>query len=209
MIRKLLFFALTAIGLLNIYACSPNAIKDLTPEDSQVFITDVKQGVNWNAYATFVLPDSVFTLNNQRAGIWNDLRAPRMTSSVATNLASRGYRRVDRSAKPDLGVNIIGITNVQNDLVANPNPWGWGGGGWGAGWGGGWGPGWGWGQSFSVVQSSEVYWYVEIIDLKNGTSQQPQPLWNAQIRGNGILDETLFNNTIGAIFAQSPYLKRN
>ena len=209
MIRKLFFSALTAIGLLNMCSCSPNAIKDLTPEDSQVFITDVKQGVNWNAYATFVLPNSVFLLNNQRAGIWNDLRAPRMTSSVATNLASRGYRRVDRSAKPDLGVNIIGITNVQNDLVANPNPWGWGGGGWGAGWGGGWGPGWGWGQSFSVVQSSEVYWYVEIIDLKNGTSQQPQPLWNAQIRGNGILDETLFNNMIGAIFAQSPYLKRN
>lgn len=209
MIRKLLFFALIAIGLFNMCSCSPNAIKDLTPEDSQVFITDVKSGVNWNAYATFVLPDSVFLLNNQRAGIWNDLRAPRMTSSVATNLASRGYRRVDRSAKPDLGVNIIGITNVQNDLVANPNPWGWGGGGWGAGWGGGWGPGWGWGQSFSVVQSSEVYWYVEIIDLKNGTSQQPIALWNAQIRGNGILDETLFNNMIGAIFAQSPYLKRN
>ncbi|TAF95756.1 MAG: DUF4136 domain-containing protein [Cytophagia bacterium] len=204
MTRYFILWTTAAITLAAVLGCSPNAIKDLTPEDSQVFITDVRSDANWSSYSTFSLADSVFTLNNQRAGIWNDSRAPGMTNSVANNLSSRGYKRVERHQKPDLGVSIIGISNVQNDIIANPNPWGWGG-----GWGGGWGPGWGWGPAFSVVQSSEVYWYVEIIDLKNATpGQTPRALWNAQIRGNGILDESLFNNMIGAIFAQSAYMKR-
>lgn len=203
--HTLILWLVVAAGLAAMYACKPNPINDLTPEDSQVFITDVRPNIDWSAYRTFSLPDTVFTLNNQQSGIWNDARAARMTSSVATNLLSRGYRRVERHENPDLRANIIGITNVQNDIIANPNPWGWGG-----GWSGGWGPGWGWGPAFSVVQSSEVYWYVEIVDLKNVIQgQPPRALWNAQIRGNGILDETLFSNMIGAIFAQSAYLKRN
>ncbi|MCU0338814.1 MAG: DUF4136 domain-containing protein [Spirosomaceae bacterium] len=206
---KPILFSLLLVAF--VAACNPDPIKDLSAEDSQVFITNVQSGVNWKSYATFALPDSVLTLNNQRSGIWNDPRASRMVNLVTTNMTQRGYRQVMRHQSPDLAMNIIGITNTQNNLVANPNPWLWDptwGAGWG--WGSGWGPGWGWGGGVSVVQSSETYWYVEIVDRKNALNgQQPRAIWNAQIRGNGLLDDTLFNSMIGAIFSQSSYINKN
>ena len=49
------------------WSCSPDALQDLTPEDSQVFITNYEKSVNFGNFNTFSLADSVFVLQNDRS----------------------------------------------------------------------------------------------------------------------------------------------
>ncbi|AEI49940.1 DUF4136 domain-containing protein [Runella slithyformis] len=183
------------------WSCNPDALQDLTPEDSQVFITNYEKNTNFGNYATFSMADSVYVVQNGRSGVstlgldYNVLRR------VATNMTNRGYTRVGKEAKPDFGVNVLRISETQTGVVANINPWNnyWGFGG-----------GFYYPPIYSYYQTTERYWSIEIIDLKNaGTSDRATVVWNAQIRGNGIFDDITVGSVIDAVFTQSAYLKKN
>jgi len=190
------------IGVIG-WSCTPNAIKDLTPEDSQVFITNYEKTAKFGDYNTFSLADSVFTLQNQRSGVSTLALDFRILGAVTNNMAKRGYSRVLRSNKPDLGVNVVRISETQSGVVANYNPWN-------SYWGFGGGAGYYYPPTYSYYQTTETYWYIEIIDLKNAaTGQQASVIWNAQIRGSGIFDESTLSTIIENVFTQSSYLKRN
>ncbi|MFN8343877.1 MAG: DUF4136 domain-containing protein [Spirosomataceae bacterium] len=184
------------------WSCAPDALQDLTPEDSQVFITNYEKTANFGNYQTFSLADSVYLLQNQRTGVSTLPLDFRILGRVADNLTQRGYTRIARGAKPDLGVNVIRISETQSGLVANYNPWN---SYWGYGGGGFYYP-----PTYSYYESTETYWYIEIVDLKNAVSgQQPTIIWNAQIRGSGIFDESTLGSVVENVFTQSGYLKRN
>ncbi|WP_051211090.1 DUF4136 domain-containing protein [Runella zeae] len=183
------------------FSCTPDPLQDLSLEDSQVFITNYDKNANFNNYATFSLADSVFVIQNDRSGVSTSAFDFRVLSRVAENMTKRGYNRILKDAKPDLGVNVMRISETQTGLVANYNPWN-------SYWG--YGGGFYYPPTYSYYQSTETYWYVEIIDLKNaGTSQQATVIWNGQIRGNGIFDENALFSIIDSLFAQSTYIKRN
>jgi len=87
--------------------------------------------------------------------------------------------------------------------VANYNPWN-------SYWGYGGGGGFYYPPTYSYYESTETYWYIEIVDLKNAVSgQQPSIIWNAQIRGSGIFDESTLASVVENVFTQSTYLKKN
>lgn len=185
------------------WSCAPDALQDLTPEDSQVFITNYQKSANFGNYQTFSLADSVYTLQNQRAGVSTTSLDFRILGRVTDNLTKRGYKRILRSEKPDLGVNVIRISETQSGVVANYNPWN-------SYWGYGGGGGFYYPPTYSYYENTETYWYIEIIDLKNAVSgQQATVIWNAQIRGSGIFDESTLASVVENVFTQSGYLKRN
>lgn len=185
------------------WSCAPDALQDLTPEDSQVFITNYQKSANFGNYQTFSLADSVYLLQNQRTGVSTLPLDFRILGRVADNLTQRGYKRISRSEKPDLGVNVIRISETQSGVVANYNPWN-------SYWGYGGGGGFYYPPTYSYYESTETYWYIEIVDLKNATSgQQPTIIWSAQIRGSGIFDESTLASVVENVFTQSSYLKKN
>lgn len=185
------------------WSCAPDALQDLTPEDSQVFITNYQKSANFGNYQTFSLADSVYLLQNQRTGVSTLPLDFRILGRVADNLTKRGYKRILRSEKPDLGVNVIRISETQSGVVANYNPWN-------SYWGYGGGGGFYYPPTYSYYESTETYWYIEIVDLKNAVSgQQPTIIWNAQIRGDGIFDESTLASVVENVFTQSSYLKKN
>lgn len=185
------------------WSCAPDALQDLTLEDSQVFITNYQKSANFGTYQTFSLADSVYLLQNQRTGVSTLPLDFRILGRVADNLTKRGYKRILRSEKPDLGVNVIRISETQSGVVANYNPWN-------SYWGYGGGGGFYYPPTYSYYESTETYWYIEIVDLKNAVSgQRPSIIWNAQIRGSGIFDESTLASVVENVFTQSTYLKKN
>ncbi|MEZ4904345.1 MAG: DUF4136 domain-containing protein [Spirosomataceae bacterium] len=186
-------------------ACTPDPLKDLTPEETQVFITNYEKNTKFGDYKTFSLADSVFTLQNQRSGVSTLPLDFRMLGSVTNNMAKRGYNRVSKTSNPDLGINVVRISETQSGVVANYNPWNsyWG-------FGGGVGGGFYYPPTYSYYQTTETYWHLEIVDLKKAQAgQQASIIWNAQIRGSGIFDESTVATIVDNVFAQSDYLKRN
>jgi len=196
-----------SVGLV---ACDRDPVDDLSPEDSQVFITNHDRTVNFATFKTFAIVDSVTILSNERdarpSATSRDLA---LIARIAENLRNRGYVQVARTEKPDLGLNVSIISNTYVGVVNN-NPYG---GGYGGGnWGGGFGGGFYYPPSYSYYQVSDNYWYTEAIDLKNpvtGQGGQPQlkVIWNAEIRGDGIFDTVSTNRIVDAVFAQSDYFK--
>ncbi len=191
-------FAIAAIS----WSCNPDALQDLTPEDSQVFITNYDKNTGFGNYSTFSLADSVFVVQNDRSGVSTTALDYRVLSRVAENMTKRGYTRVAKATKPDFGINVLRISETQTGVVANYNPWN---NYWGYG-----GSGFYYPPSYSYYQTTETYWYVEIIDLKTAaTSDKATVVWNAQVRGDGIFDESAVASVIDAVFTQSSYLKKN
>ncbi|MCY7352314.1 MAG: DUF4136 domain-containing protein [Cytophagaceae bacterium] len=190
--------------------CKNDPIGDLSPQDSQVFITNHDPSANFSEYRTFSVVDSVAVLGNQGNNrLSATTRELIFINRITESLLSRGFVQVARTAKPDLGINVARISNSYVNVVANNFNYG----GYGSNY---WGYG-GYGNyyyppSYSYYQVDENYWYVEAIDLKNPvTSQSGQSqlkaVWSAEIRGNGIFDETSLSNIVDAVFAQSDYFR--
>jgi hypothetical protein len=200
---------LAVVGVALVAGCNRDPLRDLSPEDSQVFITNHDASANFGNYKTFSIRDSVAVLGNQGQVQYSTTsRELDFVARVISNLEQRGYVRVERSQNPDIGVNVARVSNSYTGVTANPfyDPF-WG--GWG-GWG--WGGGLYYPQTYSYYQVRENYWYSEIIDLKNPRAgqngqQQLPVVWTAEIRGNGIFDQTSISRVVDAVFAQSEYLR--
>ncbi len=193
-------------------ACRDNATDGLTPQDSQVYITNYDRSVNFNQYKTFSLPDSVVVQsNNQLITVRGDIE-DRFITNVANALQSRGFRRVGRGQPADIGVAIIRVNNRFTGVGVNQNAYysNYWLGGFGGGLGGfGFNPFF---PSYYTYQVSERYWQIQMVDLKNrppatGPDQvQLTVIFDATIRGGDITSTQDVDTAINAIFAQSPYL---
>jgi hypothetical protein len=193
-------------------ACRNNALDNLSPEDSKVYITNYDRSVNFSQYKTFSMPDSVVIESND--GYLPSLGAleSSFTSGVASTLTSRGFQRVSRGASADLGVAVIRVDNQYTGVSLDP--YAYYGGYWGGGFGGFGGAGYyPYYPSYYTYQVAEKYWEVQIVDLKNRTTTgtgnnqtQLNVIYNASIRGSDITDTQAINTALAAIFAQSPYL---
>lgn len=194
-----------------ISSCRPDSLKDLSPEESQVFITNRDRSVNFANYKTFSLPDSVIAVSNDQSQVSNTGLEPTFLNRLAQELTSRGYQRVNRRANADLGVAVMLINNSYVGVSSMPfspyylDYWGYGGlGGWG-----GFGPYYP--NYYSFYQVSDTYWMIQLLDLKspNTADQELNVIWQAQIRGSGIFDANSVNTILSRVFEQSPYLRAN
>lgn len=192
-------------------ACKDNAIDDLSPADSPVYITNYDRSVNFGQYKTFSLPDSVIIESNDNYETTQTAISSRFVTNVANAMTAKGFQRVSKGDSADLGVAIIRVNNQYTGVASNPysyysSYWGYGGLG-----GYGYSPYY---PSYYTYQVTDQYWEIQIVDLKNrpatgtGTGQpQLNVIYDATIRGTDITDQQAVDTAITAIFNQSPYLK--
>ncbi|GHB81463.1 DUF4136 domain-containing protein [Persicitalea jodogahamensis] len=200
------------LALITVFtACQNDPLSDLTVEDSQVFITNHDESVNFKQFKTFSIVDSVLIIGNQGTGTTLGATDIQFLNTVVQQMKNLGYQYVSPKEGPDVGINVAQVRNAYVNVVSQPNPYY--GNYWGGGFGGGYFPGYGYGypSSYSYVQTREAYWYLEMLDFKNPDVQNEQynVIWNAQIRGNGLFDGVDFDTMVRSVFEQSSYLKIN
>lgn len=204
----LLFLA--AGGVLT--GCRDNAINDLAPADSPVYITNYDNTINFGQYKTFSLPDSVVVQSNDNYQTLRSTVADQFVSNVAAALTAKGYQRVAKGQPADLGVAIIRVNNQYTGIASNPYSY------YSSYWGGGYGGLGGYGyspyyQSYYTYQVTDQYWEIQMVDLKNAptTSGTDKPqlsvVYDATVRGTDVTDTQSVDAATSAIFSQSPYLK--
>lgn len=192
-------------GLL-LSSCSDSPVSDLTYEETHVFFTNRDKDINFSDYKSFSIVDSVYVISNQGEGTSLSETDRSMINRLIQNMQQMGYEYVGPNDDPDVGITVQIVDNRYLNLVQIPI-----GGGWGGYWGG-WG-GWGMGMPsyFTYQQVQELYWIISMIDFKNPdtTNQQLKVIWNAQIRGEGLYQNSLIPGMVDKVFVQSPYLKIN
>ncbi|WP_420150021.1 DUF4136 domain-containing protein [Spirosoma sp.] len=191
-------------------ACQDNAINDLNPADSPVYITNYDRSVNFAQYKTFSLPDSVVIQSNDSYAAVKNSISDQFVTDVAAGLAAKGFQRVSKGDSADLGVVILRVNNRYTGIASNPysyysNYWGFG----GLGGLGGYNPYY---PSYYTYQVTDQYWEIQIVDLKNAPpnssgQQQLNVLYDATIRGTDVTDTQAVTTAVTSIFNQSPYLQ--
>jgi hypothetical protein len=195
-------FLLLIVGL-GVMSCSKDPINDLSNEESLVYITNHDQSANFSQYKTFSIVDSVLIVENNRAGTSLDDIDRAMLQRLITNMQNMGYKYVSKDQKPDVGINVSWITNTYLNVVSQPLS---------SYYGGYWG-GYGYGSPsyYSYYETSESSWLISMLDFKNpqttASGKTFNVIWDAQIRGAAIGDQTLIDKMADSIFGQSGYLK--
>jgi len=166
---------------------------------------------NYNSYKTYHISDTIAFLNNSSQDsmiVGNDAKL--MVDAVKNNLNARGYTYVSRNSKPDLGISMIAIKNVQAGVIY-PGWWYGGYYGWWGGYWGGYYPYYPYGVPYVVTSGNVV---IDMLDLKNApTEEKYNVLWTAWV-GGGLATTTSVNiqlsvDAINQAFVQSPYINAN
>ena len=190
-------------------SCTKDPLKNMSDEDSRIYITNRDSTANFSSYKTYSLADSVSLIDNGRfAGREATAWDVQVTSAIASALNARGFVRVARSANPDLGINVSRVYNTSTNVVNLGDYYG--------GYGSYYDPYyWGYGgydyyfpSSYGVYQSTEALLSTDILDLKNAAANgKINGVWNGVVRGEGIFQSSNVQSNVQALFDQSPYLR--
>jgi hypothetical protein len=180
--------------------------------DQLVVSTNYDTLANFNSYATYAMPTDTIGLvsnsTNDTIVTANRSDFPRpVLDAVRTNLNDRGYRRVERSENPDLGINVVVVNdyNVFQQIVY-PDPYYYPGNYYAGYYGYG-----------SLYYSPYINTYayntgvliIEIVDLKNRTpDNKVRVIWTAYL-GDIYSTISLREQAVSAInqaFQQSPFI---
>lgn len=191
--------------------CTKDPIKNLTADESRIYITNYDTAVSFNNYKTFKLADSIAVIEN------NQLRARERTSidaqfieAVSSALKQRGYVRVASSQPADLAVTVSAITNTSTQVVSYPDYYG-------GYYGSFWDPFY-WdypGYSYyvptyyGIYETGETALSIDMVDLKNANdnNNQLRVIWSGLIRGAGVFSGSNTNDQVNSLFSQSTYLR--
>jgi hypothetical protein len=202
--------ALSALVVL-LSGCTKDPLKDLTAEESRIYITNFDSTANFASFKTYSIVDSVAVIENNKlvdkAKATYDVQ---LLNAIKASMSERGYQLVDKAAKPDLGINVSRVSNTYSGVMSYPDYWGyydsfydpyyWGYSGYGY-----YPPVY----SYGVYQISEGGLSVEMLDLKDASSNgnNIKPVWTALARGTGVFNSSNADTQVKAFFTQSPYLK--
>ena len=200
-----------ALGIGSLASCTKEPLKNMTAEESRIYITDHDSSVNFSSFKTFSIVDTVSIIEDgQLSGKQLTAWDASILNAVAAEMTARGYTAVDRSQNPDLGVNVSRIYNTYNGVMSYTDYWG--------GYGGYYDPFY-WGypgssyyfpERYSIYQITEGAASIDLLDLKTAsTTKQIRGVWNGLIRGTGVFDVNNAPSQVKALFDQSPYLKAN
>jgi hypothetical protein len=199
----------TTVGVLS--SCTKDPLKNLSEDESRIYITNRDSTINFSSYKTYSIADSVLVIDNGRvAGKQANAWDAQMISAIQNAMKARGFVKVARTQNPDLGINVSRVFNTSTNLVNLSDYWN--------SYGGYYDPYyWGYGgydyyypPVYGYYQSTEAAFSVDILDLKNASSAQTiKVIWNGLIRGEGIFNTSNVQSQAQALFDQSPYLKTN
>ncbi|MGC4037313.1 MAG: DUF4136 domain-containing protein [Chitinophagaceae bacterium] len=207
-----IFNFLSAIAIIAVVTgCSKDPLKNLSDDDSRIYITNHDSTVNFKSYKTFSIADSVAIVDNGQSG-GKDQTAfdAQFISELKSSMAAQGYTLVDKSASPDLALAVTVISNDYSGVVSYND--------YGDYYGSYWDPYyWGYGgysyyypSYYGVYSVNETALAVDMFDLKDAaTNNQIRNVWTALIRGEGIFDTNKISSQVQTLFSQSGYLKIN
>lgn len=209
--QKTMSVLVLALGIGSLASCTKEPLKNLTAEESRIYITDHDSSVNFTSFKTFSIVDSVSVIDNgQLSGKEITSWDAAVLNAVTAEMEGRGYTRVARTQNPDLGVNVSRIYNTYNGIMSYPDYWG--------GYGSYYDPYY-WGypgssyyfpQRYSIYQITEGAASIDILDLKEATTTKKiRGVWNGLIRGSGVFNVNNASSQVKALFDQSTYLKAN
>ena len=192
-----------------ITSCSKDPVKNLTEEESRIYITNYDTTANFRNYRTFSITDSVAVIsNNQLQGRQKNAVDAKFANAVSQALQARGYIQVSKDQDPDLGVALSRISNTSSSLVSYTD--------YGGYYGSYWDPYY-WGSPgydyyfptyYGIYESTETALMIDVFDLKNSQqNNQIRSLWSGMIRGSGIFNEASAESQVASLFNQSPYLR--
>ena len=196
MLRKASFLIISAMIWLT--SCSNDPVNDLSDLDSQVFITNRDKSANFKSFKTFSVSDSVTVVQDNRSGTALTSLDKDLLSRIITNMQNLGYTYVAVNKNPDVGLTAARITNTYLNVASNP---------YSSYWGGYYGGFYGY-PGYYTYETSESYWAISMLDLKNAdsTAQRLNVIWDAQIRGGGLANPDYIDQMVDSAFGQSTYL---
>lgn len=196
-------------------ACQKDAMKNLTPAESRIYITNSDSTVDFSQFKTYSIADSVGVIeDNQILG--KDVSAfdVAVINAVKASMQARGYQLVDRSASPDLGITISRIYSNSTGLISYPGYWDsyssyydpyyWGYGGYDYYDPSYYGP-----NYYATYNITQGALSVDMLDLKGATNNTIRPVWSGLARGTGVFSTSAAEGEVNAFFEQSPYLGTN
>ncbi len=133
-----LIFILMVAGMFIFTSCSKYPPTSERLLEDLVIYTKYDTSVNFKAFGTFSIVDSIAYIAPKDSGKILDANAMAILNRISKNMIDRGYQKVAKSQKPDLGINVVAVKNV-NAQIFYPGwywgypgyfpPWYWGGGG--------------------------------------------------------------------------------
>jgi hypothetical protein len=189
-------------------SCTKDPINNLTADESRIYITDHDSTVNFSNYNTYSISDSVAVIDNGSSSReLTDIDAAYI-NAVKKYMDAAGYHMVLKNDNPDLGVDVNHIINTSTGVISYGDYW--------DDYSGYWDPYY-WGYpdygyyipyAYSVYQVKEGAISVDLLDLKNAAAHDKiNVVWTGLIRGSGILDPSVADAQVKALFDQSSYLK--
>ena len=209
--KKIKLLAMVAAVMFMI-SCATYPGMDSRLAEDLVVITKYDVGTNFTQYKTFSIVDSVSVISDRDSSKILDAQAQALLNQIIGNMQARGYQKVNRTAKPDLGINVgvVKITNVTSYY-----------------------PGWYWDNGYYNPAywgyPSYNYWYpyyppavstystgtviIDMVDLKNAPAHNNKLYieWIALIRGLMTGYHTLQDvlDNVDQCFAQTPQIRAN
>lgn len=175
-----------------------------------IVATNYDKTAAFNTYKTYYISDTVINLGGTGADtILVDNTAKQLVTAVKNNMNARGYTFAPRISKPDLGLKMGVVKNLNVDVYS----------GWWSGYAG-WYPYY-WGGYYPYYYPwTTVYTYttgtiiLDTYDVKNvAKNRQYKAIWNeicfGALGSDQNANEVKGVNAINQGFTQAPYFKAN
>jgi hypothetical protein len=192
-------------------SCRKDAVRNLSAEESRIYITKQDSTVNFSSFKTYSIVDSVGVIaDNRLEGRMLTGFDAQVIQGIKAAMGQRGFTLVGKASRPDLGINVSRVTNTYTGVMSyrdyygsygsyyDPFYWGYGGYGY-------YPPTY----SYGVYQIQEGGLSVEMLNLKDAplNNNKIQTVWTALARGTGVFNAANASAEVNAFFTQSPYLK--
>ena len=208
MMNTALFTALLGVMVL-LASCSKDPLKNLSEDETRIYITNRDSSVNFASYKTFSISDSVTVVHDQHGAKEYTATDSAYIAAVKKYMQQSGYTLVTREQGPDIGVNVSRVYSTTGVISYNDysgyyggyyDPYYWG----------DYGYGYYMPYGYAVYSVTEGAMSIDMLDLKNAAANKKIDfIWTGLIRGEGIFSATGADAQVKALFDQSTYLKNN
>ena len=115
---------LLAVSGMFMTACNKQVTDKLSSEESRIYITDYDTTKSFSSYKTYSISDSVTFIQDDQSVKQMTASDAAYIDAVKKYMSANGYTLVDRSATPDLGVNVSRIINTTTGIISYPDYYG-------------------------------------------------------------------------------------